>query len=163
MDVDRNRWPGRFVLTSSVDFGFIPRLAERLVGTLDVTRLHPLAQVEIQRQTPHEETNDDFLVALFGNGFPFYQCERLGHDNADIVSRGGYPSVVTQSTAANRENWHRNYIANLISFDVAEIRKIHSRDILTNLITAAVAQTARLYNVSALASTFELSRPTIIA
>jgi predicted AAA+ superfamily ATPase len=43
MAVDRNRAPGRFLLTGSANVLFVPRLAESLAGRMEIFRLHPLA------------------------------------------------------------------------------------------------------------------------
>lgn len=45
--IDRDRKPGRFVLTGSANVLLVPRLTDSLAGRLEVLRLHPLAQVEL--------------------------------------------------------------------------------------------------------------------
>ena len=61
--VDRNRVPGRFILTGSANMLLIPKLADSLAGRMEVLRLHPLAQCELARVKP------GFLATLFGGSF----------------------------------------------------------------------------------------------
>jgi len=45
--IDRDRRPGRFILTGSANVLLLPRLADSLAGRLEILRLHPLAQSEL--------------------------------------------------------------------------------------------------------------------
>lgn len=56
--VDRNRRPGRFLLTGSANPRFVPRVAEALVGRMEILALWPLSQGEI------EERREGFLDAV---------------------------------------------------------------------------------------------------
>ena len=46
--VDRDRRPGRFILTGSANVLLLPKLADSLAGRMEILRLHPLAQVELE-------------------------------------------------------------------------------------------------------------------
>jgi hypothetical protein len=46
--VDRDRRPGRFVLTGSADVLTLPRVSETLAGRMEVLRLWPLSQAEVE-------------------------------------------------------------------------------------------------------------------
>jgi len=59
------------------------------------------------------------------------------------------------------EAWYVDYIERLIQRDVRELAHIGSLEALPKLLALAATQTARLANLSELASEFELSRPTI--
>jgi predicted AAA+ superfamily ATPase len=50
--VDRNRVPGRFLLTGSANVLLVPRLSESLAGRMEILRLHPLAQCELAGRPP---------------------------------------------------------------------------------------------------------------
>lgn len=45
--IDRDRRPGRFVLTGSTNVLSLPRLADSLAGRMEIVRLHPLSQAEL--------------------------------------------------------------------------------------------------------------------
>jgi hypothetical protein len=48
--VDRDRTPGRFLLTGSANVLLLPQIADSLAGRMEVLNLWPLAQSEIERQ-----------------------------------------------------------------------------------------------------------------
>lgn len=153
--VDRDRRPGRFILTGSANVLLLPRLADSLAGRMEILRLHPLAQSELAAKLP------DFLDALFGDGFKTNQQARLGKELAERIAAGGYPAALARPSSRRRVTWYRDYIETLVQRDVRDVARINSLDVLPRLLTLAAGQTARLLNVADLASPFQLSRPTI--
>ncbi len=153
--VDRDRRPGRFILTGSANVLLLPRLADSLAGRMEILRLHPLAQSELAAKQP------DFLDALFGDGFKTKQQTRLGKELADRIAAGGYPAALARPSSRRRVTWYRDYIETLVQRDVKDMARISSLDVLPRLLALAAGQTARLLNVADLASPFQLSRPTI--
>lgn len=152
--VDASRNSGRFILTGSSNVLLVPQLSDSLTGRIEILRLHPLSQVELERVPA------TFLHTLFGDAQAFRHDGRMGKELAERIVRGGYP-VVQKRTESRREAWFANYIETLIQRDVRDMSHISSLDALPKLLTLAAGQTARLANLSELASAFELSRPTI--
>ena len=64
-------------------------------------------------------------------------------------------------TSRRQAEWYRNYVEAHIQRDVRDMTRIRSFDVLPRLLSAAASQTARLFNLTDLASPFHLSRPTI--
>lgn len=168
MAVDRQRTPGRFLLTGSSNVFRLPRLSDSPAGRMRIVPLCPLSQCEIERryepgrwpaQTSHRDAG--FLNALFGDGFPMFQSECLGAQLAERIVAGGYPAALAQPTARHRTNWYRDYVETLVQRDVRDISRVRSLDVLPLLLRVAASQTARLFNLSSLAGSFERSRPTI--
>jgi uncharacterized protein len=155
MAIDRNREPGRFVLTGSANVLLLPKLADSLAGRMAVLRLHPLAQCELARETP------DFIDRLFGQGFKMQGYERLATELADRICAGGYPAGLALPTSRRRARWYVDYLDTIVQRDAREIARIASLDVLPRLLAMAAGQTARLLNVTDLAAPFQLSRPTI--
>ena len=153
--VDRERVPGRFILTGSANVLLVPKLADSLAGRMQILRLHPLAQCELARNAP------GFLDALFKGRFKFRQSERLGNQLAQRIAAGGYPAALTRPAGRRRAAWYRDYLEALVQRDVRDLARISSLDVLPRLLALAAAQTAQLFNVTALAAPFQLSRPTI--
>ncbi len=153
--VDRRRTPGRFLLTGSVNVLLLPALADSLAGRMGIVRLHPLAQCELAERPPR------FLEVLFAGAFKIRKAERLGIVLAERIVAGGYPAALARSTPRRRSAWHRDYIETLVQRDVRDLARIASLDAMPRLLALAAGQTARLINISALASPFQLSRPTI--
>ena len=153
--VDRDRTPGRFLLTGSANVLLVPKLADSLAGRMEILRLLPFAQCEVERRTPA------FLGALFDAGFRPRRVERLGPRLAERIIAGGYPAALARATPRRRRAWYRGYIETMVQRDVRELARIASLDVLPRLLALAAGQTARLLNVSDLAGPFQLSRPTI--
>ncbi len=152
--VDRDRAPGRYLLTGSANVLLLPRLADSLAGRMEVVRLHPLAQCELARRA------GGFIEALFTVNFKAQRHRRLGPELAERIVAGGFPAALARS-APRRRDWYRAYVETLVQRDVRELARIASLDALPRLLQLAAGQTARLINVSDLAGPFQLSRPTI--
>lgn len=152
--IDKDRKASSFILTGSSNVLLIPRLSDSLAGRMEIFRLYPLAQVELARARP------TFLDAMFSSAQDFPHQGREGKALAERIVRGGYP-VVQKRTPRRRQDWYANYVETLIQRDVRDLARIGSLDALPKLLTLAASQTSRLANLSELASSFELSRPTI--
>jgi predicted AAA+ superfamily ATPase len=157
--VDKNRKPGRFLLTGSANVLLLPKLADSLAGRMEIIRLRPLAQCEISGQLP------DFLNRLFKGDFGIAtnkgNFHRLGESLAQILCTGGYPPAIARNNTRRRDAWYREYITTLIQRDVQDIARIQNLDILPKLLALAASQTARLFVAAELGAPFSLSRPTI--
>ena len=153
--VDRDRTPGRFILTGSANVLLLPNLADSLAGRMEILRLHPLAQSELAGRPAR------FLDALFHGGFRPASHERLGKELTQRIVAGGYPAALVRSTTRRRAVWYRDYIETLVQRDVRHLARISALGALPRLLTLAAGQTARLLNVADLSSPFQVSRPTI--
>ncbi len=94
--VDADRRPGRFLLTGSADLMTLPRVADSLAGRMEVMRLFPLAQCEIQG------ANSGFLAAAFAGEVPHVAKAMVGDDLVTAVLAGGYPEALTRRSCAGR-------------------------------------------------------------
>lgn len=153
--VDRKRTPGRFLLTGSANVLLVPKLADSLAGRMEILRLFPLAQCELA------EHRSRFIQRLFDTAFKTAVYERLGHSLAGRIVAGGYPAALCRATERRRATWYRDYVETLVQRDVRVLARIGSLDALPRLLAVAAGQTARLLNVTDLASPFALTRPTI--
>ncbi|MCC7457132.1 MAG: ATP-binding protein [Nitrospira sp.] len=157
--VDRERTPGRFVLTGSANVLLLPQLADSLAGRMSLLRLHPLAQCELTALPTGPSVG--FLDDLFAGRFTLRRVQRLAGDLAERIVAGGYPAALARPPGRRRAAWYRDYVEALVQRDVRDLARIASLDVLPRLLAAGAAQTARLYNSSDLAAPFQLSRPTI--
>jgi len=153
--VDRRRTPGRFILTGSANVLLVPKLADSLAGRMEILRLHPLAQCELVGRAPR------FLDALFAGAFKTRKYERLGVRLTELIARGGYPAALARAMPRRQAVWYRDYLETLVQRDVRDLARISALDALPRLLALAAGQTAHLFNLSELASPFQLSRPTI--
>jgi predicted AAA+ superfamily ATPase len=152
--VDRDRQPGRFLLTGSADVLLLPTLADSLAGRIEVIRLHPLAQVELRQQSAQ------FLQRLFRAEFGVVAATRMGLALAELLVAGGFPAALTRQPPRRRA-WYQAYVQTLVQRDVRDLARIAALDVVPRLLELAAGQTAHLFNVSELASPFGVSRPTV--
>lgn len=162
--IDRNRQPGRFILTGSANVMLLPKLADSLAGRMGILRLRPLACCEIAGIKP------TFLQQLFQadisdvgstKAMSVETMIRLGEPLADLICQGGYPAAISRGTERRRANWYRDYSSALIQRDIRDIATIRNLESLPKLLALAAGQTAHLFNASDLAAPFAISRPTI--
>ena len=156
-EVDRHRRPGRFILTGSSNVLLVPALADSLAGRMEIVRLHPLAQAE----TAGVSAGEGFLDALFADGFWPRQGERLGAELAARIVSGGFPAALARPEGRRRGNWYRNYVETIVQRDVRDLARIRRPEVLSRLLHVAASQTARLHNLSDMASSLQVSRPTV--
>jgi uncharacterized protein len=157
--VDRNRKPGRFILTGSANILLLPKLADSLAGRMEIIHLRPLAQSEIVGKKP--DVLNKLFDAKLGEAVNTQKYRRLGESLAEIICIGGYPAAISRIKAKRRNAWYRDYINTIIQRDIKDIANIRHLDILPRLLSLAAGQSARLFNAADLASPFSISRPTI--
>ncbi len=154
LSVDRDRTAGRFILTGSVNLLQTKQIKESLAGRMDILRLHPFSQNELQQTKPK------FPDLLFAPDFSISQDLPNKNSYIDRIVTGGYPTVLKRSKT-RRHNWYRNYIESIVNSDARTISGIRSIETLPRLLEIAAGRTACLLNVNNLASSFQLDRLTI--
>lgn len=165
--VDRDRRPGRFLLTGSTNVLQTPNLADSLAGRMETVRLHPLAQCELAERPDRPEAQLEvgrfvgFLDALFEGGFETRRSEPLGAALHERIVDGGYPAALARRAGRRRAAWYRDYVEAQMQRDVRDMSRIRALEALPRLMRLAAVQTATLLNVSDLARSFELSLPTV--
>src|SRR5690606_20322458 len=97
--VDRDRTPGRFLLTGSANVLFVPRLADSLAGRMETLRLHPLSRHEL---AAHPEGIPTFVERLFAGDVAGGAGPRLGDALAERVAEGGYPAALARARTRPR-------------------------------------------------------------
>jgi predicted AAA+ superfamily ATPase len=155
--VDRNRKPGRFLLTGSANLLLLPRLSESLAGRMEIIRLHPLSESE-KANRPGQ-----FLQRLLENKLvPEVQPRQLA-DDEELVKRvlaGGFPEAVRRNPQRAR-SWHRQYLEAILEKDVREVARVQDVDELGRLLKALALQTGSLLNVSNLSRDLGIARATV--
>ncbi|NDV63400.1 ATP-binding protein [Puniceicoccales bacterium CK1056] len=153
--VDRDRKPGRFILTGSANILTIPKLSDSLAGRMEILRLWPLSQSEMLGSKP------GFIEKLFTADFKIESTKRMGIELAEKIVGGGFPAALARQTERRRENWYRDYTDTLIQRDIQDLARIQHLEALPKLVQLLAGQSAQLLNISKLASPFEISNPTI--
>lgn len=155
--VDRDRRPGRFLLTGSANIWLVPRLSESLAGRMEILTLWPLSQGEI------EGTHEGFIDAAFAD-HPL-RLTRVEVDRHDIVRRilaGGYPEALSLSQA-RRSGWCASYITAILQRDVRELaQRIERLAEMPRLLTALAGRTATLLNAAELSRASGIPERTLL-
>ena len=153
--IDQERKAGRFILTGSANVLLVPQLSDSLAGRMEIVRLYPFAQCELAGTQPR------FLDELFAGTLKLSHAGRLGPALAEQLLKGGYPEPQRRPTWRRRRDWYRDYVETIVQRDIRELARISRLQAIPRLLKLAAGQSARLLNVSNLASPFQLSRPTI--
>lgn len=153
--IDRDRTPGRFLLTGSSNVLLLPELSDSLAGRMAILRLHPLAQDEIGGHRSR------FLDRLLRGEFRGARMGRSRRSLAERVVAGGFPAAIARATEARRAAWYRDYVESIVQRDLRDLARVAALDALPRLMKLVAGQTARLLNVSALAAPFQVSQPTM--
>ncbi|MES1227103.1 MAG: ATP-binding protein [Armatimonadota bacterium] len=140
--VDRDRSPGRFLLTGSANILLLPKLSDSLAGRMEVVPLWPLAQAEI------EGANVAFADWAFGDAWPQSKpCDNL----QELILKGGFPEPFSRSMPTRRRAWFDSYVKALIERDVRDMADIDGLAHLPRLLSALAHRPYEVLNVSALA------------
>lgn len=145
-EVDRARQPGRFLLTGSANALFLPRLADALVGRMEVITLWPLAQCEI------EGSEITLIEQLFApSSLPVKQFSSSRQDALARALRGGYPEAVLRSSDERRTDWFEAYVTTLLQRDVRDLAQIQGLSDLPLLLSLLAARATATLNANDLA------------
>ncbi len=144
LSVDKDRRPGRFLLTGSANILLLPQLGDSLAGRMEVIRLQPLSQIEIHGS----ETN--YLSLAFDKQPKGSFDHRLRDDLVDRITQGGFPEPLQRSTQKRQRAWYRNYIATTVEREISEISNIRYGADIPILLEKIANNTACLVNFSKL-------------
>jgi len=140
--VDRDRRPGRFLLTGSAAPEAIPQVSEALAGRVQMLTLWPFSQGELRQ---HQERFVDLLFSTrgpHGVAEPLTRAELLSR-----VARGGYPEAVTRKPG-RRGAWFDAYVTTLLLRDVRDFARIDGTLELPNLLRFLALRTAQPINLA---------------
>lgn len=155
--VDKDRRPGRFVLTGSANLLLLPKLGDSLAGRMEVVHLHPLTAAEQARKPGR------FLSELLEGRIKAQVIASKAEATLAVAERvvsGGFPEAVARSGARARA-WHREYLRTLIERDVQDVARVRDANAVGRLLEMLALRTAELLNVSSLGNDLDLRRETV--
>lgn len=112
--VDRDRRPGRFLLTGSADLLRVRGVGDSLAGRAESVELLPLSQGELARRATAEDA-----VTWLMSGAPGAHAAPL---DPRMPIRGGYPEAVRRPER-RAAAWYDNYIRRLAEHDARELHQ----------------------------------------
>ena len=154
--VDRDRRPGRFLLTGSADFMVLPKLAESLAGRVEIHTLWPFSQGELLGQ------RDTFVDAAFAG--KFRPPSAAGQAMPELIPRfvkGGYPEMLRRNDAARRRAWFDSYIAAILQRDVRDISNVRDLADMPRLLTLIASRSASVLDYADLSRGLSMPQTTL--
>lgn len=110
--LERDRRPGRFLLTGSVGVLSVPDNPESLAGRAVTLHLRGISQGE------KIGVVDDFVSFLRNLSSPYHAASSATRsDYAHEIARGGFPEIQSSTPQLSRA-WFRNYVARLVKKDI---------------------------------------------
>lgn len=154
--VDRDRHPGRFLLTGSANVLLLPRLSESLAGRMEILTLWPLSQGEI------EGVREGFIDAVFARTLPALATQTEGWSGVlGRMLRGGYPEVLARDTAERRRPWFGSYVTTILDRDVRDISEIEGLTAMPPLLTLLATRSTALMNYADLSRGLGMPQSTL--
>ena len=156
-DVDRNRKPGRYLLTGSANVLLLPRLSESLAGRMEIFTLWPFSQGEFSG------ISEKFIDILFSEKLPIRQLTDTDNETAIIerAIRGGYPEAAARISESRRRAWFGSYITTILQRDVRDIANIDGLTAMPRLLSMLSTRSPSLLNYSELSRTTGLPQSTL--
>jgi len=152
--VDKERIPGQFLLSGSVNFSVLLNITESLAGRSVYLAIHPFNRREVQQQTAPEP----FIKKFFNN-------QDIGRKVAakpihpEEVARGSMPTVCLQQVK-DPVIWFRGYEQTYLERDVRDLSRIGDLTSLRTLLRLTSLRTGQLLSPSQLGRDAKLSAAT---
>jgi predicted AAA+ superfamily ATPase len=152
--VDRDRSPGRFLLTGSANVLALPRLSESLAGRMAICTLWPLTQAEIHGVA------GTFVDRIF-DATPPPESSPEAPDIWDRVLRGGFPEAFRRPAADRRRAWFDSFIDAILQRDIRDLANIDRLSEMPRLLHLLAARTGGLLNYAGLATGLSVPQSTV--
>lgn len=154
--IDKDRKPGRFLLTGSANLLLLPQVQDSLAGRMEVIYLHPITEQEKRL------SSNSLLEKLVNNKLePQFVPDHVPLSPvAEVLCQGGYPEP-SQRTPQRARQWYRQYLNAIVQRDVQDIAQIHDKDGLLRLLELLAYRTGSLLNISSLSNELAIDRATV--
>ncbi|HRT56697.1 MAG TPA: ATP-binding protein [Candidatus Paceibacterota bacterium] len=158
MAIDRQREPGRFLLTGSANVLLLPKLAESLAGRMEVLTLWPFSQGEL------DGVSEGFVDALFAKEPVWPRKGAAGVPRAEWFARalaGGYPPALRRQKPARRGAWFQSYLTAILQRDVREIANVADLTVVPRLLALVATRAGGLLNFADLSRSLAVPQTTL--
>lgn len=162
--VDRDRTPGRFLLTGSANLSMLSRVSESLAGRSISLTMRPLVECEKRGDSTERERAPwsglldatDTTTALKSLPTP------RPIDWRTAAIHGGFPPAAYSATDIDRQLWFENYVQTYVERDLRDLAQIGDLSAFVRLAKLAFLRTGGLINHASLARDADLGRSTAI-
>jgi predicted AAA+ superfamily ATPase len=116
--IDRDRSPGRFILTGSAQVMLLPKVSESLAGRVEVHTLWPFSQAEIEGVSGQTV---DWLLDPAAQPPPVPAVSRP--ELIERIAGGGFPEAVARRSE-RRNEWIDAYLTAIVQRDLHDLANI---------------------------------------
>jgi hypothetical protein len=117
VSIDRDRRPGRFILTGSAQVMLLPTVSESLAGRIEVHTLWPFSQAEIEG-VPGRIV--ELLLGESSRPVPTTAPTGARKSLIERIVRGGFPEALERRADDRREEWFASYLTTIVQRDLRE-------------------------------------------
>lgn len=153
--VDRNRVPGKFILSGSANFLLMKNISESLAGRAVYFNMHPFTRRELNAQLSEKPFIRKFLENQTITGLPEVPPIPL-----DDIVKGGMPSACL-GTLKNTANWFKGYEHTYLDRDIRDLSRIGNIIPFRGLLHLAALRTGGILSVSELGRDARLTSATV--
>ena len=153
--VDRDRVPGKFILSGSANFLLMKNISESLAGRAAYFNLHPFTRRELNGRLSEKP----FLKKFFETGqiADFPEARLILPEE---IVKGGMPSVCLGSLK-NVINWFKGYEHTYLDRDIRDLSRIGNIIPFRGLLRLAALRTSGILSISELGRDARLTSATV--
>jgi hypothetical protein len=153
--VDRDRRPGRFLLTGSANILSSRKVHEALTGRIELARLWPFAQAELH------DGGGNLVDALFAASPPRIVGAQIGRRAfAARLAAGGYPEARGR-VGRRRDRWFQSYLTTTLERDLRAIADLHKEHEMLRLLSVLATRSSNLLRYANVADALDLDEKTV--
>src|SRR3989338_4122327 len=149
-EVDRNRKPGRFLLSGSANFLLLKKVSESLAGRAVYITLHPFTRREMLGLTKEKPALGDFIDT---RAFPKRNIKPV---TIKEILKGGMPSVCL-GQVKKPQVWFRGYEQTYLERDIRTLSQLADLVSFRNLLQLVALRNTKVLNISELARDAKLN------
>lgn len=155
-DVDRNRKPGRYLLTGSANVLMLPKLSESLAGRMEILPLWPLSQGEIAGK------RESFIDSLFTDRtIKTGTASKDGPTLIERILRGGYPEAHRREAPSRRRAWFNSYVSTILQRDVRDLANVDGLNAMPRLLGLLASRVGSLLNQAEVSRSLGMPQTTL--
>ncbi len=153
--IDRDRTPGRFLLTGSAQVMLLPKVSESLAGRVEIHTLWPFSQAEIEGVAGRTVELLLDVEASPGDG-PETSRDAL----VERIVRGGFPEAVAREDE-RREEWLASYLAAIVQRDLRDLANIERLAEVPAVLASLASRVRSPLNKTAVSSSVGIPRTSL--
>jgi predicted AAA+ superfamily ATPase len=153
--IDRDRRPGRFILTGSAQVMLLPTVSESLAGRVEVHTLWPFSQAEI------EGVPGGIVELLFDESSQMGSAPATSREALiERLVRGGFPEAVAREDD-RREEWLAAYLTVIVQRDLRDLANIERLTEVPAILASLASRVRAPLNKSDVSSSVGIPRTSI--